>query len=335
MSAPVSVLKKVKLLELRLRRRVQDLFAGGYRSAFKGQGMIFSDYRKYIPGDDVRAISWPLTARMGEPYIKIFEEEKGALFMIVMDVSGSFDFGSQGIKGDCACELASLLALSAGRNQDRVGLLLFSDEVEHYVPPARGNKHILRIIRDLYSFKRKSLKTNLSPALFFLNRVLKKSCHIFIFSDFVENPLEGYFSSDKGTIVGRGHGKIRELALSSDKGTIVGRGHGKVRELAPLAPLVLLAQRHDIVAGVVCDPFEREFPSLGLMQLEDAETGERRTVDSSSPFFSKQYKNIMEERAESLKKSLQKSGVDSFFIYTDKDIFKQFASFINKRKQNL
>ena len=332
MSAPVSVLKKVKLLELRLRRRVQDLFAGGYRSAFKGQGMIFSDYRKYIPGDDVRAISWPLTARMGEPYIKIFEEEKGAVFMIVMDVSGSFDFGSQNVKGECACELASLLALSAGRNQDRVGLLLFSDEVEHYVPPARGNKHILRIIRDLYSFKRKSLKTKLSPALVFLNRVLKKSCHIFIFSDFVENPLESSFS-DEGTTVERNHVKVRGFApFSSDKETIVDESHVKVRGFAPLAPL---ARRHDIVAGVVCDPFEREFPPLGLVQLEDAETGERKTVDSSSDFFSKQYKNIMEERAESLKKSLQKNGVDSFFIYTDKDIFKQFMSFINKRKQSL
>ena len=111
MSAPLSVLKKVKLIELKFRQRVRDLFAGGYRSAFKGQGMIFSDYRKYVPGDDIRAISWPLTAKIGEPYIKIFEEERGATFMIVMDVSGSFDFGTKSFKGESACELASLIAL--------------------------------------------------------------------------------------------------------------------------------------------------------------------------------------------------------------------------------
>ena len=174
MSAPSSVFKKVKLVELKLRRRVRDLFAGGYHSAFKGQGMIFSDYRQYIPGDDVRAISWPLTARMGEPYIKLFEEEKGATFVIVMDLSGSFDFGSKNFKGESAREQASLIALSAGRNQDSVGLLLFSDRVEHYVPPARGQNHVLRIVRDLYSFKRKSSKTDILPALDFLNGVLKK-----------------------------------------------------------------------------------------------------------------------------------------------------------------
>jgi len=179
---PSSSLKKVKLIELKLRRKVKDLFAGGYQSAFKGQGMIFSDYREYVPGDDIRSISWPLTAKMNKPYIKIFEEERGATFIILMDVSGSFDFGTKGFKGEVASEMASLIALSAQRNQDAIGLLLFSDHVEKYVPPARDPKHVLRIVKDLYSFKRKSCQTDMVPALNFLNSVLKKRCHIFLFS---------------------------------------------------------------------------------------------------------------------------------------------------------
>ena len=270
LSAPSSVFKKVKLIELKLRRRVRDLFAGGYHSAFKGQGMIFSDYRQYIPGDDVRAISWPLTARMGEPYIKLFEEEKGAVFMIVMDVSGSFDFGSKNFKGESACEQASLIALSAGRNQDSVGLLLFSDRVEHYVPPAKGQNHILRIVRDLYSFKRNSLKTDVLPALDFLNRVLKKNCHLFLFSDF-------FMDSDF------------------------------------VSSLKITARRHDVVAGVVCDPFESRIPALGLMELQDAETGEKITVDTSSSNFIKTYQQYTEDRKQKVKNSLRRAGVDHFF----------------------
>ena len=289
MSAPSSVLKKVKLIELKLRQRVRDLFAGGYRSAFKGQGMIFSDYRKYVPGDDIRAISWPLTAKLGAPYIKLFEEERGATFMIVMDVSGSFDFGTSGFKGESACELASLIALSAQSNQDAVGLVLFSDRVEHYVPPSRNSNHILRIVRDLYSYKRTSLRTDIVPALDFLNSVLKKKCHIFLFSDFLTN--------DDFT---------RHLKLMS--------------------------QRHDVVVGVVSDPFEEELPSLGLIELEDAETGKRKVVNTSSSFFLKEYKVEMEKKKLEVKKKLNRSGVDHFFIHTDKDIFRQLLVFIQKRQ---
>ena len=290
MSAPSSVLKKVRFLELKLRQRVRDLFAGGYRSAFKGQGVAFSDYRKYVPGDDIRAINWPMTAKIGEPYIKIFEEERGATFMIVMDVSGSFDLGTKNFKGEVACELASLIALSAQRNQDSVGLLLFSDCVEHYVPPSRGFNHSLRIVRDLYSFNRKSTQTDLLPPLDFLNSVLKKRCHIFLFSDF--------FTSSQFT---------KQLKITG--------------------------QRHDVVAGIVSDPFETEFPPLGLMELEDAETGRRMTVDTASPLFIKEYKEKMEKRRETVKTDLRRSGVDHFFIHTDKDAFKQLLVFIKKRRE--
>ncbi len=290
MTAPNSVLKKVRLVELKLRKRVKDLFAGGYRSAFKGQGMIFSDYRKYVPGDDTRAINWPLTAKLGEPYIKIFEEEKGATFMVVMDVSGSFDMGTTGFKGESACELASLITLSAQRNQDAVGLLLFSDRVEHYVPPFRGSKHSLRIVRDLYSFKRKSAKTDILPALDFLNSVLKKRCHIFLFSDFF---VSSSFAKQ----------------------------------------LKITARRHDVVAGIVCDPFETQIPALGLMEMEDSETGQRRVVDTSSFVFAEEYKTGIKNRRQEVEKSLNQSGVDHFLVYTDQDIFKQFIMFIKKKRE--
>ena len=290
MSAPAPILKKVRLLQLKLRQKVRDLFAGGYQSAFKGQGMVFTDYRKYVPGDDVRAISWPLTAKMGEPYIKIFEEEKGATFLLMMDISGSFDFGTKEFKGESACELASLIAFSAQRNQDRVGLLLFSDHVEHYVPPTHGLNNVSRLVRDMYSFQRKSVKTDFTPALEFLSHVLKKHCHIFLFSDF--------FTSSNF-----------------------------------IKPLQIIRRRHDVVVGIVRDPFETYLPSLGLLELEDAETGQRRVVDTSSKTFTEQYKAQMKQQKDTVEKALLRSKVDYFYIDTSKDLFKQLLGFIQRRRR--
>ena len=290
MSTTASVLKKVRLIEFKLQRRVRDLFAGGYKSAFKGQGMVFSDYRKYIPGDDVRAINWPLTAKTGEPYIKVFEEEKGATFMIAMDVSGSFDFGTKSFKGEKACELASLVALSTQRNQDHVGLLLFSDRVEHYVPPSRGLKNTLRIVRDLYSFQRQSAQTDLIPTLDFLNGIFKKRCHIFLFSDFLTN-------------------------------------------LNFVHKLKIMSKRHDIMAGVFCDPFEDHFQGLGLMQLQDMETGHQVLVNTSSQTFLNNYAKTMKQQRTQVENNLMKSQVDYFYIHTDQDIFKQLMSFFKNRRK--
>ncbi len=281
-------LKKIRLLELRLRRKATALLAGGYRSAFRGQGMVFADYRKYIPGDDIRAISWPLTAKMGSPYIKIFEEEKNAVFIIAMDVSGSFDFGTQQLKKTAACELAGLIALSTQRNQNRIGLLLFSDRVEHYLPPAGGFKHTSSLIRDLYFFRNQSSQTNLCPALDFLHNVLKKNCHIFLFSDF-------FSSSDF------------------------------------VKPLRMISQKHDVSVGITHDPLESEFPSLGLINMEDSETGQQITVDTNSLFFKKNYHNLIRKKKEKIQKQLMASQVDYFYIHTEKDLFKQLLSFIQRR----
>ncbi len=191
MSLPPEILKKVKLLEISTRKMVNNIFAGQYHSAFKGQGMTFSEFREYVPGDDVRAIAWPLTARTGKTFIKKFDEEREMTLILAVDVSGSSDFGSQEyFKGEVIAHLAALLGFSANKNNDPVGLLLFSDQVEHYVPPKKGHGQIHRILRDLYYFKPKSRRTRIAAPLEFLQGVLKKRSNIFFFSDFMDKDYE-------------------------------------------------------------------------------------------------------------------------------------------------
>lgn len=191
MSLPAEIAKKVKLLEISTRKLVNNIFAGEYHTVFKGQGMTFADFREYVPGDDVRHIAWPLTARTGRPFIKKFDEERELSVMLAVDVSGSSDFGSQGqIKGEVMAHVAALLAFSAARNRDQVGLVLFSDQMEHYVPPKKGQGHIRRILRDLYFHKPKSRKTKMDSTLRFLHGVLKKRSLIFVISDFYDSGFD-------------------------------------------------------------------------------------------------------------------------------------------------
>ena len=196
MSIPPEVLKKIKLLEVGTRKLVHTSFAGSYRSRFKGQGMTFSDFREYVPGDDVRSIAWPLTARTGQTYIKQFVEERQLTLILAVDVSGSLLFGSgQGFKGETLGHLSALLGFSAAQNKDNVGLLLFTDQVEHFVPPKRGRGHIQRILRDLYYYKVQSQGTRLNIVGEYLTGILKKRSTVFIFSDFID--LDGFSSSLK------------------------------------------------------------------------------------------------------------------------------------------
>ena len=191
MDFPVEVLKKVKLIELSTRKLVNNIFAGEYHTMFKGQGMTFADFREYVPGDDVRAISWPLTAKAGKPYIKKFEEEREMTLILAVDISGSSDFGTGAFfKGEIMTHLAAVLAFSAVKNNDQVGLLLFSDQVEHFVPPKKGRGHVYRILRDLLFFKPKSSQTKMNTALQYLNGILKKRAAIFLFSDFVDEGFD-------------------------------------------------------------------------------------------------------------------------------------------------
>ncbi|MCB0413212.1 MAG: DUF58 domain-containing protein [Bdellovibrionales bacterium] len=191
MSLPPEILKKIKLLEIGTRKVVNNLFSGEYHSAFKGQGMTFAEFREYVPGDDIRSISWPVTARTGKPFIKKFDEEREMMVLLAVDVSGSSDYGShQYFKGEVFNHLAALISFTAAKNNDPVGLLLFSDQVEHYVPPKKGHGHIHRLMRDLYYFKPLSRKTNLNVGFEHILQVLKKKAHVFIFSDFIDDHFD-------------------------------------------------------------------------------------------------------------------------------------------------
>ncbi len=191
MSLPAELVKKVKLLELVTRKKVNNLFIGEYHSAFKGQGMTFSEFREYVPGDDVRTIAWPLMARTGKVYIKKHDEEREMTVILAVDVSGSQDFGSKSyFKGEVATHLAALLSFAAVGNKDAVGLLLFSDQVELYVPPKKGRGQVLRILRDLYYHKPRSRRTRLATALEHLQSAIKKKAHVFVISDFMDQNFE-------------------------------------------------------------------------------------------------------------------------------------------------
>lgn len=276
MEIPAEVLKKVKLLEIRTRKIVNNIFAGEYHTHFKGQGMTFADFREYVPGDDVRTISWPLTARTGKTYIKKFEEERELTMILAVDVSGSTDFGSGAyFKGEVMAFLAALLAFSAVKNNDQIGLLLFSDQVEHFVPPKKGRGHVHRILRDLLYFQPRSSKTNLSASLQYLSGVLKKRATLFVFSDFFD---QGF-----------------------DK------------------PLRLLGMKHEVVACVVQDPAEERLPDMGVVEVQDAETGEILTLDTSSSFVRRQYELNVRTRKEQRDRLLRLSQVDRVDVRTDQD----------------
>lgn len=286
---PAEILKKVKLLELNTRKLVNNMFAGEYHTVFKGQGMTFAEFREYVPGDDVRTISWALTARAGKPYIKKFDEEREMTLILAVDVSGSADFGSgEYFKGEVMTQLSAVLAFSAIKNKDQVGLLLFSDQVEHYVPPKKGAGQVHRILRDLFYHKPKSRRTSVASALSYLSGVLKKRAVIFIFSDFMDQAYD--------------------------------------------SQLRLLGRRHDVVACVTQDPAELTLPLLGLCELQDAETGEIVTVDTSSKEFQDNWKKMALARKEQRDRLLKQSQVDRIDLETKGDFFQPLAQFFRRRK---
>jgi uncharacterized protein (DUF58 family) len=288
-SLPLEVLKKVKLLEISTRKLVNNLFAGEYHTAFKGQGMTFADFREYVPGDDVRSISWPLTARTGKPYIKTFEEERELTLIIAVDVSGSSDFGTGPyFKGEVMTHMAALLAFAAVKNNDQIGLLLFSDQVEHFVPPKKGRGHVHRLLRDLFYFQPKSHRTKLSSGFTYLQGVLKKRATIFVFSDFMDKNFD--------------------------------------------QSLRLLGRKHDVVAGVVHDAAEYSLPQVGVIELQDAETGEVLTVDTSSHGFRLEYEEaVAKDRAER-DRLLRLSQVERIDVKSSHDYVNPLIAFFKKRK---
>lgn len=284
------ILTKVQGLDISLRRKVNTLFAGQYRSAFKGQGMVFSDFREYIPGDDIRSISWNLTAKMGRPYIKTFEAEREAPLMLVADISRSLDFGAKhSLKKDVLALLVGLFAFCAQKSRDPVGLLLFSKTVESYIPPKKDPRQALYILREICRCQRRKSGTNLQSATGYLHKTLKRRGRVFLFSDFL---LSQPFERDLKQIAGR----------------------------------------HELVCFVIRDPLEESFPSLGLVDMEDLETGETLTFDTASFLFKKYWRSQAARRDKELKKQFASLGVERVFINTDRDIYRPVMNFFKERQ---
>ncbi len=272
---------------------VNNIFSGEYHTQFKGQGMTFADFREYVAGDDVRTISWTLTARAGKPYIKTYEEEREMTLMLAVDVSGSQDFGSKNyFKGETLTYMAATLAFSAVKNNDQVGLLLFSDEVELYIPPKKGRAQVHRILRELLFFKPKRTGTKISSALDYLRGVLKKRSTIFLLSDFKNSAKDQVFDSS----------------------------------------LRLLERKHEIIAGVVSDEAEFLFPDVGLIELQDAESGETLMLDTSTPAFREEMKTRAATDFDQLSKSLSRFGVRSFHFEANEEYHKSLLAFFKRKR---
>ncbi len=289
MAVPAEILKKVKRIEIDTRKIVNNIFSGEYHTHFKGQGMTFADFREYVAGDDVRSISWTLTARAGKPFIKNFEEERELTMILAVDVSGSQDYGSKNyFKGETLTYVAATLAFSAVKNNDQVGLLLFSNDVELYIPPKKGRSQVYRIIRELLYFQPKNTTTRISSGLDYLRGVLKKRATVFLLSDFQDTNYE--------------------------------------------VALRLLERKHEVIAGLVQDETEFLFPDVGIIELQDSETGDRVLVDTSNPVFREEMKSKFKNDFDQFQKKLSKSGVRSFNFAPDDNYHHALMAFFTRKR---
>lgn len=268
------LLKKVRRIEIKTRRLSNHIFSGEYHSSFKGRGMAFSEVRKYDPGDDIRSIDWNVTARLNEPYIKVFEEERELTFILLVDISGSEAFGTKvQFKRDMITEICATLSFSAIQNNDKVGVIFFSDQVEQYIPPKKGKSHILRIIRELIEIEPKSNKTDIGAALKFFSSIQKKRAIAFILSDFMD---DGYRD-----------------------------------------PLKIMSQKHDVNGIRVYDPREEDLPNLGIVPLQDPETGSINWVNTGSKSLQKKLRMNFLEKQNYFRESFTKSGSGQLSIRVD------------------
>ena len=287
---PKKIFQKVKRIEIKTRGLVNDLFGGEYHSIFKGRGMTFSEVREYNPGDDIRLIDWNVTARTGSPFVKVFEEERELTVFLLVDISSSGEFGTGSqLKKDYSAEIASVLGFSAIKNNDKVGLILFSDIVEKYIVPKKGKTHVLRVIRELLYRDPIGSKTSISQALDYLLKVAKRKCVVFLISDFLDDNF--------------------------------------------LTSLKVVNKKHDFVAIQVLDPAELEFPDLGLLKVEDPETGEMFWINTSSKRMMKQLKEEISIKQLNFKKKMRKFGIDLVSISTDKDFVDPLLSFFKSREK--
>ncbi|SEK73072.1 Protein of unknown function DUF58 [Aquimarina amphilecti] len=282
------LLKKVRKIEIKTRRLSDHIFGGEYHSTFKGRGMTFSEVRQYQFGDDVRNIDWNVTARYNEPYIKVFEEERELTMMLMVDVSGSQLFGTkQQFKKEIITEIAATLAFSATQNNDKIGLILFTDEIELFIPPKKGRSHVLRIIRELLEYNPKSKQTNITEALKFLSNVMKKKAIVFILSDFITDDYQ--------------------------------------------QTLKIVGGKHDVTGIRVYDQREEEIPNLGMVQMEDEETGELLLVNTGSKKMRMNYGKYYQDRVNYFKDSFTRSGAGSISSRVDESYVKKLLGYFKRR----
>jgi len=311
---PREILKKIRQIEIRTNRIVTETLAGAYHSVFKGQGMNFDEVREYQPGDDVRAIDWNVTARMNHPFIKKFVEERELTLMLIVDVSGSGLFGSRGqSKRELAAEIASVLAFSAIRNNDKVGLILFSDEIEKFIPPRKGRSHVLRVIREVLFFEPKRRGTDLNHALEFFLRVQSHKAITVIVSDFLGSP-----------VAPRRGGEPRA------------RPQMMLLESLAQASFTMLRQanrKHDLVAVQVTDPRELELPELGRLVFQDAETGEIVEVNTGDARKRKAFAERQAKAQEQLLRLFRRGGIDAIQLRTDQEYGAALGKFFETREK--
>jgi uncharacterized protein (DUF58 family) len=290
------LLESVRRVEVRTNRLVNDTMGGAYLSGFKGRGMDFEDLREYMPGDDVRDIDWNVTHRLGRPFVKRFREERELTAVLAVDVSASSSFGSASrTKREFAAEIAATLAMSAAKNGDKVALLLFTDEVELFVPPRKGRRHILRLVRELLMFQPKKRGTDISQVLGFLNHVLNRRAIVFLLTDFLHTSAGG-----ASVLTSRLAGT---LAPPTNRRDVI-------------ADLGLTNTRHDVVCLHLHDPRESTLPDAGLVTIEDAETGELLELDSARGTVRERFAKINAERLAELDRSLIRTGVDTLRLKT-------------------
>ncbi len=284
------LLQKVRKIEIKTRGLSRNIFAGEYHSQFKGRGMTFSEVREYQPGDDVRSIDWNVTARMNRPYVKIFEEERELTVMLLIDVSGSRNFGTVSqMKRDMMAEVAATLAFSTIENNDKVGVIFFSDKVEKFIPPKKGKTHVLHIIRELLSFEPTDTGTDINAALEYLINAQKRRCTAFLISDMMD-PKFSYQPS----------------AVSHQNA----------------APVVIASRKHDLNAIQIYDRLDAEMPNVGLLKVKDAETGKRLWVDTAVRATREAYAAAWHKQQDTLENVYLKTGINHVSVQTGEDFVK-------------
>lgn len=283
----------IRQIEIRTRRLVNTLFSGDYKSSFKGRGIEFLDVREYLPGDDVRTIDWKVTARFGKPFVKKYAEERELLVILLVDASASDRFGTRRLfKLEQAAQVAATLAFSAIRNNDKVGLAFFTDRIEKYVPPRKGRVHVLRLIRDILYFTPEHRGTDPVQALEFLAHVLKRRAVVFLVSDFIGE---------------------------------------RFRPASFKRPLGIIARKHDLVVISVNDPAERELPRLGLVELEDPESGQVAAVDTNDPALRRRFEEHRSRCRDESSRLFRQLGVDHIQLSTDEEFTKKLHQFFQQR----